>query len=440
MQPVTRYAKSGDVHIAYQVFGEGPDLVMTPGFVSHVEHLWDEPQLARWLAKLGGFCRVVMFDKRGTGLSDRVPHLPHMDERMDDLRAVMDAVRVERASLLGISEGGSLATLFAASHPERTQSLVLLGSFARFRRTTTDESADRMIKYMDEAWGTGKILRAVAPSRAGDASLKQWWGKLERLGASPSAAIALMRMNREIDISAVLPSIRVPTLVIHRSGDTLISIENGRELAAGISGARLVEIPAADHLFFVSDPEDRAIAEIEEFITGSRSVPVVDRVLATVVFTDIVESTKRADTTGDQAWRDLLEAHDRIVRGELARFRGREVKSLGDGFLATFDGPARAIHCAAAIRDKLRPLEVPVRAGVHTGEVELTETDVRGIAVHIASRVASLGGAGDVLVSRTVKDLVAGSDIAFEDFGVHVLKGIPEAWQVYRAARSPTSK
>ena len=433
MQRVTRYAKSGDVHIAYQVFGEGPDLIMAPGFVSHVEHLWDEPRLARWLNKLGGFSRVVLFDKRGTGLSDRVAHLPHMDERMDDLRAVMDAVGIERASLLGVSEGGSLAALFAASHPERIQSLVLLGSFAQFRRTTTDEAFDRMIRYMDEAWGTGKILRAFAPSKADDAALKQWWGKFERLGASPSAAIALMRINREIDISGILPSIRIPTLVLHRTKDTLISVEGGRELAAGIPGARLVELPGADHLFFVDDAGDRTIAEIEEFLTGSRSAPVVDRVLATVVFTDIVNSTKRADTKGDQAWRDLLEAHDTTVRRELARFRGREVKSLGDGFLATFDGPARAIHCASAIRDQLRGLQVPVRIGVHTGEVELTENDVRGIAVHIASRVAHIGGAEDVLVSRTVKDLVAGSGIKFEDFGIHTLKGIPEPWQVFRA-------
>ena len=432
MHPVTRYAKSGDVHVAYQVFGEGPDLVMAPGFVSHVENSWDEPRLARWLNKLGGFCRVICFDKRGTGLSDRVAHLPHMDERMDDLRAVMDAVGVERACLLGISEGGSLAALFAASHPKRTQSLVLLGSFARFRELATDDAFDRMIKYMDESWGSGKILRAFAPSKKDDAALQQWWGKFERLGASPSAAIALMRMNREIDISGILHSIRVPTLVLHRTEDKLVSVESGRALAAGIPGARLVELPGTDHLFFL-DAGDRAIAEIEEFLTGARSAPVVDRVLATVVFEDIVDSTKRADAQGDQAWRDLLNAHDKAVRRELSRFRGREVKSLGDGFLATFDGPARAIHCASAIRDSLRGFDVPVRIGLHTGEVELAEHDVRGIAVHIASRVAQLGGADDVLVSRTVKDLVAGSGIKFEDFGAHALKGIPEPWQVFRA-------
>jgi pimeloyl-ACP methyl ester carboxylesterase len=435
MQHVTRYAKSGDIHIAYQVFGEGPDLIMAPGFVSHVENSWDEPHLARWLHKFGGFCRVVLFDKRGTGLSDRVAHLPHMDERMDDLRAVMDAVGVERASLLGVSEGGSLAALFAASHPERTQSLVLVGSFARFRHWIPNEKAwDALMKYMDEGWGSGRSLPAFAPSKANDPAIQQWWAKFERLGASPSAAIALMRMNREIDISGILHSIKVPTLVIHRTGDTLVSVEGGRELAAGIPGARLIEVPGKDHLGFLDDAaSDRMLADMEEFLTGSRSAPVADRVLATVVFEDIVDSTKRADAKGDRAWRDLLEAHDKTVRRELLRFRGREVKSLGDGFLATFDGPARAIHCANAIRDSLHGLDVPVRIGLHTGEVELAENDVRGIAVHIASRVAQLGGADDVLVSRTVKDLVAGSGIKFEDFGAHALKGIPEPWQVFRA-------
>jgi pimeloyl-ACP methyl ester carboxylesterase len=435
VQRVTRYAKSGDIHIAYQVFGEGPDLVVAPGFVSHIENYWDEPHLARWLNKAGGICRTVMFDKRGTGLSDRVAHLPHMDERMDDLRAVMDAVGIERASLFGISEGGSLAALFAASHPERTQSLIIYGSFARFSHwIATDEAFDALMKYMDEQWGSGASLPAFAPTKADDAALREWWGKFERLGASPSAAIALMRMNREIDISGILHSIKVPTLVIHRTGDTLVSVEGGRELAAGIPGARLVEIPGTDHLFFL-DPgaSDWMAAELEEFLTGARSAPVVDRVLATVVFEDIVDSTRRAESKGDQGWRDLLNAHDKAVRLELSRFRGREVKSLGDGFLATFDGPARAIHCAGAIRGSLRRLDLPVRIGVHTGEVELAENDVRGIAVHIASRVANIGGADDVLVSRTVKDLVAGSGIKFEDFGMHTLKGIPEAWQVFRA-------
>lgn len=433
VQLTTHYAKSGDLHVAYQVFGEGPDLVMAPGFVSHIENYWDEPRLARWLSKLGGFCRVVLFDKRGTGLSDRVANLPAMDERMDDVRAVMDAVKIERATQFGISEGGSLAALFAATHPERTQSLILYGAFARFKHwIPTDEGFDALISYIDEHWGSGESLPSFAPTKANDAPLRQWWGKFERLGANPSAAIALMRMNRDIDISGILHSIKVPTLVIHLTDDTLVSVEGGRELAAGIPGARLVEIPGIDHLLFL-DAGDRILAEMEEFLTGTRSIPLVDRVLATVVFTDIVDSTKQADAKGDLAWRDLLEAHNKTVRRELLRFRGKEVKSLGDGFLATFDGPARAIHCANAIRESLHRLDVPVRIGVHTGEVEVAENDLRGIAVHIASRVAHIGGSDDVLVSRTVKDLVAGSGIKFEDFGTHALKGIPEEWQVFRA-------
>lgn len=434
MQPKTHYAKSGDVHIAYQVFGEGPDLVMAPGFVSHIENYWDDARFARWLTRLSSFCRVVLFDKRGTGLSDRLPNLPAMDERMDDVRAVMDAVRIERAHQFGISEGGSLAALFAATHPERSESLTLYGAFARFCHwIPDDEGFDALTKYIDEHWGSGESLPNFAPTKANDAAIRQWWGKFERLGASPSAAIALMRMNRDINISGILHSINLPTLVIHLTGDTLVSVEGGRELAAGIPGARLVEIPGIDHLPWL-DTGDRILAEMEEFLTGSRSAVDVDRVLATVVFTDIVDSTKRADASGDTAWRDLLEAHNKTVRRELSRFRGREVKSLGDGFLATFDGPARAIHCATAIRDSLHQLDVPVRIGVHTGEVELADDDVRGIAVHIASRVAHVGGADDVLVSRTVKDLVAGSGIKFEDFGTHALKGIPEVWQVFRAA------
>jgi class 3 adenylate cyclase len=296
----------------------------------------------------------------------------------------------------------------------------------------TDAAFDRVIKYIDEDWGSGKSLPNFAPSKANDASLRQWWGKFERLGASPSAAIALCRMNRQIDISGILQSIKVPTLVIHPTDDALVSVEGGRELAAGIPCARLVEVPGRDHLWFL-DAGDRILEEMQEFLTGTRSPPEVDRVLATVVFEDIVDSTRRADAKGDRAWRDLLDAHDKAVRQELSRFRGREAKPLGDGFLATFDGPARAIHCASAIRDQLHRLDVPVRIGVHTGEVELAENDVRGIAVHIASRVAHLGRADDVLVSRTVKDSVAGSGIKFEDFGMHNLKGLPEDWQVFRA-------
>ncbi len=435
MQPRTRYAKSGDVHIAYQVFGEGPvDLVLAPGFVSHIENYWDEPSCARWLNRLGSFSRVIIFDKRGTGLSDRVSELPGMDQRMDDMRAVMDAVGIERAAVMGISEGGSLASMFAAHNQARCQALVLYGAFARFTSWfPTEESFEQLLAYIDSDWGSGKSLPMFAPSKADDPAFQQWWGKFERLGANPGAAIALMKMNSQIDITEILPTIHVPTLVIHRTDDVTVNIEGGRTLAERIPNARLFELPGADHIPWVGENAEEYLQEIEEFLTGEKSAPIIDRVLATVLFTDIVDSTARADALGDQAWRDLLGAHDKTVRRELERYRGNEMKSLGDGFLATFDGPGRAIHCARAISESLRQLGLPVRIGVHTGEVELLSDDVRGIAVHIASRVANLGNANDVLVSRTVKDLVAGSGITFEDRGSHRLKGMPDEWRLYRA-------
>lgn len=434
MQPTTRYAKSGDVHIAYQVFGDGPlDLVVAPGFVSHIDNYWDEPSFARWLSRLGRFSRVVIFDKRGTGLSDRVSELPGMDQRMDDVRAVMDAAGVERAAVMGISEGGSLASLFAAHHPARCQSLVLYGSFAQFTSWfPTDEALEGLFQYIDSDWGSGASLPLFAPSKADDAAFQRWWGKFERLGADPGAALALMRMNSQIDITDVLPTIHVPTLVVHRTDDVTIDVGGGRTLAERIPNARLFEVPGTDHMPFVGDNVEEILQEIEEFLTGEKSAPIIDRVLATVVFTDIVDSTARADTMGDRAWRDLLGQHDIAVRQNLERFRGNEVKSLGDGFLATFDGPARAIHCARSISASLQQLGLPARIGVHTGEVELKEADVRGIAVHIAARISALGNANDVVVSRTVKDLVAGSGISFEDFGTHTLKGVPDDWQLFR--------
>ncbi len=434
MQPTTRYAKSGDVHVAYQVFGDGPvNLVIVPGFVSHIENYWDEPSFARWLRRLASFSRVIMFDKRGTGLSDRVSELPGMDQRMDDVRAVMESVEIDHAAVMGISEGGSLASVFAAHYPARCQALVLYGAFARFTSWfPTVEALEGLFQYIDSDWGSGASLPMFAPSMATDPAFQLWWGKFERLGASPGAAIALMRMNSQIDITDVLPTIHVPTLVIHRTDDVTVDVEGGRTLAERIPNARYVELPGTDHLPFVGDNTERITQEIEEFLTGSKSAPVIDRVLATVLFTDIVDSTARADALGDLAWRDLLNAHDKAVRQELLRFRGNEVKSLGDGFLATFDGPARAIHCAQAIRGALLPLAVAVRIGIHTGEVELVDNDVRGIAVHIASRVANLANADHVLVSRTVKDLVAGSGITFQDFGTHTLKGVPDDWQLFR--------
>jgi class 3 adenylate cyclase len=428
--PVTRYAKSGDVHVAYQVFGSGPiDLVFVPGFVSHVENYWEHPALARWLLRLGSFARVITFDKRGTGLSDPVAEVPSIDLRMDDVRAVMDAVGAESAAQFGISEGGALATLFAATYPQRCRGLVLYGGFAR--SPFGAEQLHAFFAYADQSWGSGLSLPFWAPSRANDPALQRWWGRFERLGASPAAAMAVVRMATQIDISDILSSVRVPTLVIHAKGDTLVNVECGRFLARNIPGARLLELPGVDHLFFV---HERIGDAIEEFLTGSISVAESRRVLATVLFTDIVGSTARAEQLGDQRWRDLLVAHHTAVRREIARYRGSEIKSLGDGFLATFDGPARAVRCACAIAEAVCPLDIQVRNGLHTGEIEIADDDVQGIAVHIAARVSALAGPGEVLVSRTVKDLVAGSGLRFNERGKHSLKGLQEPIELFLAA------
>ncbi len=434
--PQTRYAKSGQVHIAYQVFGDGPvDIVMAPGFVSHIENYWTEPRFARWLERLGQGCRVVIFDKRGTGLSDSVHDLPAMDERMDDVRAVMDAESIEKAALFGISEGGSLAALFAASHPDRCRALVLYGAFARFKSwLPTEEALDEFLSYIDTNWGSGESLPMFAPNFAEDRMLKEWWGRFERLGANPGAAIALMTMNSQIDVSPVLDSIRMPTLVVHRAGDTTIDIEGGRELARLIPNAKILELPGADHIPFVGDRADAIVDEIHEFLVGSRTEDISERTLATVMFTDIVGSTKRAETLGDLRWRDMLAAHDDTVRREIEHFRGREIKSLGDGFLATFDGPGRAVRCAVAISKAVNNLGMEVRVGLHTGEVTLSDRDVQGIAVHIASRVVGQAGPGEVYVSRTVRDLVAGSNIAFGSLGPRHLAGVEEPMEIYAVA------
>jgi class 3 adenylate cyclase len=428
--PVTRYAKSSDVHIAYQVFGVGPiDLVFVPGFISHIEHYWDHPDLARWLLRLGSFARVIMFDKRGTGLSDPVSEVPSLEQRMDDVRAVMDVAGIESAAALGVSEGGALAALFAAAYPERCKALALYGAFAR--SPLSPETLKAFAKYADSAWGSGLSLPWFAPSRKSDSALQQWWGRFERLGGSPAAAMAVVRMAAEFDISDILPSIHVPTLVIHCTGDTLVNVECGRFFARSIPGARLIELPGQDHLFFI---HERIGDAIEDFLTGSVSAVDSDRVLATVLFTDIVGSTARAEQIGDQRWRGLLDVHHAAVRRELARYRGSEVKSLGDGFLATFDGPARAVRCACAIAEAVRPLDIQVRCGLHAGEIEIAGNDVRGIAVHIASRVSARAKAGEILVSRTVKDLVAGSGLHFDERGKHSLKGLTEPMELYAAA------
>jgi pimeloyl-ACP methyl ester carboxylesterase len=439
MRPETSYAKSGDVSIAYQVAGEGAlDVVFVMGWVSHLDLFWEEPSFARFLTRLGSFSRLILFDKRGTGLSDRVPtdRLPTLEQRMDDVRAVMDAVGSERAALVGVSEGAPMCTLFAATYPERTSALVMIGGYARRLRgddhpwAPTIEDRQAYLEELERTWGGPVGIEARMPSVANDERVRRWWATYLRMSASPGAVAALTRMNLDLDVRHVLPSIRVPTLVVHRSGDRLLPVENGRYLAANIPGARYVELPGDDHLPFAGD-QDAILDEIEEFLTGVRRGPEPDRVLATVLFTDIVGSTEQAARLGDREWRALLDRHHDLVRRELGRWRGHEVDTVGDGFLATFDGPGRAVRCACAIRDGVRSLGLEIRAGLHTGEVELHGTDVTGIAVHIGARVAAFAPAGEVLVSSTVKDLVSGSGIDFEERGAHALKGVPGEWQLF---------
>jgi class 3 adenylate cyclase len=435
MQVEIRYARSGDLRIAYQVLGKGPlDLVFVPGFISNLDHYWEEPTLVHFLMRLSSFSRLILFDKRGTGLSDRLGTLPTLEERMDDVRAVMDAVGSKRAALFGISEGGAMCVLFAATYPERTQAMALYGAYGHFPSWVLPP--DKLAAFLDMVerdWGSGASLKAFAPSKLSDERFGRWWARFERLGASPSAVVALMRMNSEIDIRHILPAIRVPTLILHREGDPRVSVEAGRYLGSAIPGAKYVELPGSDHVAWVGDV-DRLTDEIEEFLTGARADLEPDRVLATVLFTDIVDSTKKAAELGDRRWHGLLEQHDQIIRAELARYRGREIKTLGDGFMATFDGPARAVRCASAIAGALPVLGLQVRCGVHTGEVEIKGDDIGGIAVHIASRVAALAAGGEVLVSRTVRDLVAGSDLRLDDRGAFLLKGLTESMTLFAAA------
>jgi class 3 adenylate cyclase len=431
--PETRYAKSGEVRIAYQVVGSGPfDLVFVPGFISNIELFWEMPEWAQFFMRLAAFSRLILFDKRGTGLSDRVAGIASLEDRMDDVRAVMDAAGCDRATLFGVSEGGPMSLLFAATYPERAQALVLYGTYARYL-TVDEDTFNQRIALVDRAWGSGQyITHRFIPSRMADDRMREVIARFERQSASPGAVIAILQMNREIDVRHILPAIRVPTLVMHRAGDTAHPVDGARYLADNIPGTRFLELPGDDH-YMLFEPEivDRIAGEAEEFLTGSRSEPDVDRVLATVMFTDIVDSTRRAAEIGDRQWRALLDRHDDTVRQQLARFRGQEVKNLGDGFLATFDGPARAVRCAASICESMRPLGIAVRSGLHTGEVELKRDDVAGIAVHIAARVAAEAEAGETVVSNTVRDLVAGSGLRFQDRGIHTLKGLPEEVHLY---------
>ena len=440
--PATRYAKSDEVSIAYQVVGDAPvDLALVLGFATHLDMQWDAPPMARFFERLASFSRLMLFDKRGTGLSDPVSDVPTLEQRVDDVRAVLNACGSERAALFGISEGGPMSVMFAAAHPERVSALILHGAMGR-----TTEAADypwassaealreSAAQFIAPYWGRDArgTVELFAPSMADDPRAVELVERLERSAASPAMVWRIFEMFLDIDVRAILPTINVPTLVLHRRGDRVVNWRAGRELASQIPNARYVELPGIDHLPWAGDP-DPVLGEVEEFLTGTRSLPETDRVLATVMFTDLVGSTERAAAVGDARWRDLLAEHQVSVRRELAHFRGHEVKTLGDGFLATFDGPARAIRCAHAIATDGRSLGLEVRVGLHTGEVELVGQDVGGIAVHIAARVADLAAAGEVLVSSTTKELVAGSGLRFVERGTWRLKGIADEWRLFAA-------
>jgi class 3 adenylate cyclase len=440
--PVTRYARSGDLHIAYQVVGDGPiDLVYVPTWISQIEHMWEEPGVARYFNRLASFSRLIMFDRRGTGLSDPVVAAPTLEEQMDDVVAVMDAVGSDRAAVFAQLEGGAMATLFAATHPERATALVLYEAMPRMSSApdyawppSREERHAFIANGGLDNWGDGSRIIGLAPTSSQNPRLRQWFARLERLAASPGTARKLMLMNAEIDVRAVLPTIKVPTLVVHRADDKFIDIRHSRYLAEHIPDARYVELSGDEALTF-GGGAGSLLDEIEEFLTGERHPTDAERILATVMFSDIVDSTQRAAEMGDRRWRDLLAAIEAAVDRELARFRGRAVKSMGDGFLATFDGPARGIRCATAIRDVARSqFGIEVRSGLHTGEIELIGDDVGGIAVHIGARVGAAAGPGEVLVSGTVKDLVVGSGLSFEERGEKELRGVPGSWRLWAVA------
>lgn len=443
MEAETNYADSGGVSIAYQVHGDGPvELVLVPGFVSHVELLTEEPGVARFFRRLGSFSRMAVFDKRGQGLSDRPGRPPTLEESMDDLKAVTDAAGFERPALFGISEGGPMSALYAATFPTNVAGLILFGTFARiiaapdFPHGITDEALDRWGDVVRRDWGGPVALDVWAPSRVGDPAFERWWARLLRQGTSPAGAIALMDLYREMDVRQILPAIDARTLVLHRGGDRMVPAAQGRYIAGAIPNARYVELAGDDHLPFAGDL-DVVLDEIEEFLVGSRGAAESERALATVLFTDIVGSTEKAAELGDRGWRQLLERHDAAVRRQLALHRGREVKTMGDGFLATFDGPGRAIRCACAVQEEVEGLGIDVRAGIHTGEVELIGDDVGGMAVNIGARIGALAGAGEVLVSSTVRELVVGSGFEFADRGGQTLKGAPGEWRLFAIDSPP---
>jgi class 3 adenylate cyclase len=437
----TRYARSGEVGIAYQAFGEGEmDLVLAFPFLSHLDLMWESPAISRFLRRLGSFARVLVFDRRGVGLSDPVAGAPTLEERMDDVRAVMDAAGSERAALLGMSEGATMCMLFAATYPERTSALVLWGAMARStaapdypwapEKEAVEEAQEELVGPM---WGQGATIEIFSPSMADDPRAREFQARFERQAASPMRVQQLFEMFLDTDVRGALPLIQAPTLVLHRRQDRAVNYRAARWLAEQIEASRYAELEGEDHFPWVGD-SDAALEAIEEFLTGVRPGPAPERVLATVLFTDIVDSTRLAGEMGDRRWRDLLEEHQKLVRDQLRRFEGREIKTTGDGFLAVFDGPTRAAECARAIVDDMPSLGIEVRAGLHTGEVELIGDDVGGIAVHVAARVAALADAHTVLASRTVRDLAVGSGVEFDPAGRHTLKGVPDEWELYSVA------
>ena len=440
--PETRYARNGDVHIAYQVLGDGPiDVVLFGTFVSHVELIWEDRDAASFLRRLAGFSRLIIFDKRGVGMSDPLPpeSPPTLEERLEDVRTVMDAAGSDAAVLFGNSEGAQLAVLFATTYPDRTRAVVMMGGFARIRRApdypigAPDAVIQRAMAYLSDHWGEPETLGLTLPSVMRDEAKVRWWAQFARRSASPGGAVSQFRMNWDADIRHLLPLVQVPTLILHAEGDQWVRVNASRYLAEHIAGARFVALPGADHLPY-AELGPRVAEEVQEFVTGSRAPIETDRVLATVLLTDIVGSTERAAAEGDERWARLIDEHDRDVRWQIERFGGHHIRSTGDGFLALFDGPARAIRCGEAIHGIVDRQNLSVRMGVHTGEVELREDGVAGIAVHICARVADQAGPGELLVSGAVPPLVVGSGIEFADRGHHDLKGVPGQWQLFEVA------